>query len=236
MPLNSQALHYHIMRYEFSRVPEGFPLDFTSTPYCQPQYLFFSSVVLPVSAYSSLASDRGLGVVVHPWMHVTRGTRSRGLFWTGSLLRPGCGLVCSGQLRHGSQAAADRAPWAPTAGSAGQRSSAPPPLTPHPSRGAGGSLFEILPAPLDPGTRALGAPSLCFPQRLWPCAHEWWGRCSSVHLLWKQHQPRQKPTVSGQRAGQKDGRWKRVWPGSPNLASPWQLAGLSEFQFPPLRG
>lgn len=76
---------------------------------------------------------------------------------------------------------------------------------------------------------------LCFPQRLWPCAHEWWGRCSSAHLLWKQHQPRQKPTVSGQRAGP-ERRWERgsgldpqTWP----LPGSWQV--LSEFQFPPLK-
>lgn len=119
----------------------------------------------------------------------------------------------------------------------GQRSSAPPPLTPHTllEEQVGACLRFFLP-PLDPGTRALGAPSSVFHRGSGPVPTSGGGRCSSVHLLWKQHQPRQKPTVSGQRAGPE--RWTvergsgldpQTWP----LPGSWQV--LSEFQFPPLK-
>ena len=119
----------------------------------------------------------------------------------------------------------------------GQRSSPPQPLTPYTLlKEQVGALLRFFLPPLDQGTRALGAPSSVFHRGSGPVPTGGGGQCSSVHLLWKQHQPRRKPTVAGQSAGPE--RWTvergpgldpQTWP----LPGSWQV--LSEFQFPPLK-
>lgn len=125
---------------------------------------------------------------------------------------------------------------APTAGCRAEEQRSP---IPHPHtllEEQVGALLRFFLPPLDPGIRALGAPSSVFHRGSGPVPTGGGGWCSSVQLLWKQHQPRRKPTVAGQRAGPE--RWTvergpgldpQTWP----LPGSWQV--LSEFQFPLLK-
>ena len=109
----------------------------------------------------------------------------------------------------------------------GQRSSPPQPLTPYTLlKEQVGALLRFFLPPLDPGTRALGAPSSVFHRGSGPVPTGGGGAvlfCSPA----LETAPAQTETHSCRAMGwsREMDSGKRAWPGSPNLASPWQLAG-----------